>query len=257
MKAIAIVPARLGASRFPGKPLATILGVPMVGHCYFRTRMCRELLETYVATCDTEIADYVRSIGGKVVMTAATHTRAAMRTAEAMLAVEAEIGPVDVVVMMQGDEPLITPDVISETLRHFADPSVEIVNIMSRLRTVEEFHDKNNVKVVVNSSMDALYMSREPIPSPWRGTDGLPMYMQVGVIGFRRDVLIRFNSMAETLLEKIESIDMNRVLETGGRIRMVPTEMRTIGVDTPAELAAVAEILKDDPLVATYANVTA
>ena len=254
MRAIAVVPARLGASRFPGKPLAKILGVPMVGHCYFRTRMCRELLDTYVATCDVEIADYIRSVGGKVVMTADTHTRASTRTAEAMLILEKEIGPVDVVVMMQGDEPLITPDVISETLRHFADPSVEIVNIMSRLRSVEEFHDKNNVKVVVNTSMDALYMSREAIPSPWKGTEGLPMYMQVGVIGFRRDVLIRFNYMTETTLEKAESVDMNRLLESCGRIRMVPTDMRTICVDTPAELAAVEKLLKNDPLVAQYSR---
>jgi 3-deoxy-manno-octulosonate cytidylyltransferase (CMP-KDO synthetase) len=234
--------------------MAKILGIPMVGHCYFRTRMCRELLDTYVATCDAEIADYVQSVGGKVVMTADTHTRASTRTAEAMLTIEPQIGPVDVVVMMQGDEPLITPEVISETLRHFADPAVEIVNIMSRIRTVEDFHDKNNVKVVVNNSMDALYMSREPIPSPWKGLAGLTMYMQVGVIGFRRDALIRFNSMEETMLERAESVDMNRVLQSGGRIRMVPTEMRTIGVDTPAELQAVADILKDDPLVARYGN---
>jgi 3-deoxy-manno-octulosonate cytidylyltransferase (CMP-KDO synthetase) len=252
MKAIAIVPARMGASRFPNKPLAKILGVPMVGHCYFRTRMCRELFETYVATCDAEIADYVRSVGGKVIMTADTHTRASTRTAEAMLKIEAEIGAVDVVVMMQGDEPLITADVISEVLRHFADPDVEIVNIMSRIPTVQEFNDKNNVKVVVNKAMDALYMSREPIPSAWKGSEGLPMYMQVGVIGFRRNALIRFNDMSETMLERAESIDMNRVLESGGRIRMVPTQMRTIGVDTPAELAAVAELMKNDPLIATY-----
>jgi 3-deoxy-manno-octulosonate cytidylyltransferase (CMP-KDO synthetase) len=254
MKAIAIIPARLGASRFPGKPLAKIGGIPMVGHCYFRTRMCPELLETYVATCDVEIADYVRSVGGKVVMTSPTHTRASTRTAEAMLAIEAQTGPLDVVVMVQGDEPLLAPDFISETLRNFADPSVEIVNIMSRLRTFAEFKDPNNVKVVVDSGMDALYMSREPIPSPWKGPEGVPMYMQVGVIGFRRDALLKFNGTPETLLEKLESVDMNRILENRGKIRMVPTEVRTIGVDTPAELAAVEEILKDDPLVARYAR---
>jgi 3-deoxy-manno-octulosonate cytidylyltransferase (CMP-KDO synthetase) len=252
MRAIAIIPARLGAQRFPGKPLAPMLGMPMVGHCYFRTRMCSSLTETYVATCDEAIADYVRSVGGKVVMTAATHTRASGRTAEAMLAVERESGPVDVVVMVQGDEPLLTPELISETLRHFAAPEVEIVNIMSRLRTVEEFLDHNNVKVVVTGAMDALYMSREPIPSPWRGSENLPMYMQVGVIGFRREALIRFNATAETRLEQIESIDMNRVLESGGRIRMVATDLRTIGVDTPAELAAAAERLRHDPLTARY-----
>jgi 3-deoxy-manno-octulosonate cytidylyltransferase (CMP-KDO synthetase) len=254
MKAIAVIPARLGATRFPGKPLARILGMPMVGHCFYRTRMCRELAETYVATCDEPIAQYVHSIGGRVVMTASTHTRAAMRTAEAMLSVEREIGPVDVVVMVQGDEPLIVPELITETLRNLADSAVQIVNIMSRLRTVEEFCDRNNVKVVVTSSMDALYMSREAVPSPWRGTAGLPMYMQVGVIGFRREALLRFNSMPESTLEQIESIDMNRVLEAGGRIRMVATELRTIGVDTLQELQAVETLMRHDPLLASYAS---
>lgn len=211
-------------------------------------------MDTYVATCDEAISDYVRSIAGKVVMTSAAHTRAAMRTAEAMLKLEPELGPVDVVMMVQGDEPLITPQVLSEALRHFEDGTVRIVNVMSRLRTVEEFLDHNNVKVVINDAMDALYMSREPIPSPWRGTERLPMYMQVGAIAFRRDALIEFNRMPESSLEQIESIDMNRVLQAGGRIRMVPTELRTIGVDTPAELARVEEILRDDDLVTRYAD---
>jgi len=254
MKAIAIIPARLGATRFPGKPLAPILGTPMVGHCLFRTRMCRELAATYVATCDESIAAYVHSIGGRAVMTAATHTRAAMRTAEAMQIVEREIGAVDAVVMVQGDEPLMVPEMISATLRNLAEPQVQIVNIMSRLRTVEEFLDRNNVKVVVTSTMDALYMSREAIPSPWRGTADLPMYMQVGIIGFRRDALLRFNGMPESRLEQIESIDMNRVLEAGGRIHMVATERRTIGVDTPEELKAVEELMRSDPLLADYAG---
>jgi 3-deoxy-manno-octulosonate cytidylyltransferase (CMP-KDO synthetase) len=225
----------------------------MVGHCYFRTRLCDRLQDTYVATCDQEIADYVASVGGKVVMTAATHNRASDRTAEAMLKIEAETGvPVEVVVMVQGDEPLITPEVIGETLRHFDAPDVDVVNIMSRLRTKEEFLDRNNPKVVVNQKMDALYFSREPIPSPWKGFEHIPMYMQVGVIAFRREALIGFNRLPETSLEKIESVDMNRILETGGRIRMVLTEMRTIGVDTPAELEAAAALMAGDPLIARY-----
>lgn len=253
MKAIAILPARMGASRFPGKPLHKILGVPMIGHCYFRTRLAQGLDETYVATCDNEIADYVRSIGGKVVMTSTSHNRASDRSAEAMRKIEEESGSsVDVVVMVQGDEPLILPETIAETLRHFDDPGVEIVNIMSRLRTREQFEDKNNVKVVVNQKMDALYFSREPIPSPWKGVEQVPMYMQVGVIAFRRDALIRFNSMPETTLEKIESVDMNRVLETGGRIRMVLTEATTIGVDTSEEAEEVARQMSNDPLLAKY-----
>jgi 3-deoxy-manno-octulosonate cytidylyltransferase (CMP-KDO synthetase) len=253
MKAIGIVPARLGATRYPNKPMARIHGMPMIGHCYHRTRLAPGVAATYVATCDQEIADYVASIGGVAVMTSSSHTRATTRTAEAMEAIEAATGDrVDVVVMVQGDEPLILPETIGQTLAHFADPAVEIVNIMSRLRTYEQFVDRNNVKVVVNHLNDALYFSREPIPSPWRGVEDVPMYMQTGIIAFRRDVLLRFNHMSETRLERIESVDMNRVLETGGRIRMVLTEAITIGVDTPQELQDAEVLMKDDLTLSQY-----
>ncbi len=253
MKAIGIIPARLGATRFPNKPMALIHGMPMVGHCFHRTRLAAGLSSVHVATCDEEIAAYVRSIGGSAVMTSTSHTRATTRTAEAMQRLEASTGEsVDVVVMVQGDEPLIPPETIAETLNHFADPAVEIVNIMSRLRSREQFVDPNNVKVVVNRNNDALYFSREPIPSPWRGVDGVPMFMQTGIIAFRREVLLRFISMDETRLEQIESVDMNRVLETGGRIRMVPTEAVTIGVDTPQELADAAELMQNDRVMMRY-----
>ena len=225
MKTIGIIPARMGASRFPGKPLAPMLGMPMVGHCFHRTRLAPGLGAACVTTCDEAIAEYVRSIGGKAVMTSSTHNRATTRTAEALEIIERETGEkIDVVVMVQGDEPLIPPEIIGETLKHFADPAVEIVNVISKLRTLEAFTDKNNVKVVVDQNNDALYFSREPIPSPWKGWEQLPRYMQTGIIAFRRDVLLRFNAMQETPLEQYESVDMNRVLETGGRIRMVPTD---------------------------------
>lgn len=253
MKVIGIIPARLGATRFPGKPLATMLGMPMVGHCYHRTRLAPGLDAAYVATCDESIAEYVRSIGGKAIMTATTHNRATTRTAEALEIIERETGErIDVVVMVQGDEPLISPETIGETLKHFEDPTVEIVNVISKLRTLEAFVDKNNVKVVVDQNSDALYFSREPIPSPWKGWEHLPRYMQTGIIAFRRDVLLRFNAMQETPLEQYESVDMNRVLETGGRIRMVPTEAFTIGVDTPAELAEAEKHLRNDPSLPRY-----
>lgn len=253
MKVIGIIPARMGATRFPGKPLATMLGMPMVGHCYHRTRLAPGLDAAYVATCDEPIAEYVRSIGGKAVMTASSHNRATTRTAEALEIIERETGErVDVVVMVQGDEPLISPETIGETLKHFADPSVEIVNVISKLRTLEAFIDKNNVKVVVDRNSNALYFSREPIPSPWKGWEHLPRYMQTGIIAFRRDVLLRFNAMQETPLEQYESVDMNRVLETGGHIRTVLTEAFTIGVDTAEELAEAEKHLRNDPTLPRY-----
>jgi 3-deoxy-manno-octulosonate cytidylyltransferase (CMP-KDO synthetase) len=253
MKAIGIIPARLGATRFPGKPMVPIHGMPMVGHCYHRTRLASGITSTYVATCDDEIAEYVNGIGGTAIMTSTKHTRATTRTVEAMERIEEETGEqCDVVVMVQGDEPLILPETIAETLHHFKDPDVEIVNIMSRIRAYDKFADKNNVKVVVNLNNDALYFSRETIPSPWNGLEDLPMFMQTGIIAFRRDVLLRFNSMEETRLEQIESVDMNRVLETGGRIRMVPTDAVTIGVDTPQELKDAELLMNEDPTLAKY-----
>ncbi len=255
MKAIGIIPARMAASRFPGKPLAQILGMPMIGHCYHRTRLAMGLDATYVATCDQEIFDYVLEIGGQAIMTSNLHNRASTRTAEALEIIEKDVGEkVDVVVMVQGDEPLIAPEVIYDTLAHFADPAVQIVNIMSRLRTLEDFIDKNNVKVVVNQNNDALYFSREPIPSPWKGWEQLPRYMQTGIIAFRRDALINFNNQQETPLEQFESVDMNRVLETGGLIRMVAIDAFTIGVDTSEELFAAEKYLRNDPVSHRYLN---
>jgi 3-deoxy-manno-octulosonate cytidylyltransferase (CMP-KDO synthetase) len=253
MNVIGIIPARMGSSRYPGKPLEKIHGMPMIGHCYYRTSIALGIKKTYVATCDVEIYDYITSIGGNVIMTADTHTRATTRTAEALEKIEIEIGEtIGTVVMVQGDEPLIHPDIIGETVAHFHDQSVNIVNIMSRLVDKESFEDENNVKVVVSNSNDALYYSREPIPSSWKGWKDIPRYMQTGIIAFRRDTLISFNKMKETELEKIESVDMNRVLETGGKIKMVLTEQITIGVDTPEELITVEKLLLNDKVMKSY-----
>ena len=189
-------------------------------------------------------------------MTAQTHNRATTRTAEALEVIEQQTGlRFDVVVMVQGDEPLISPEAIGETLRHFEDPTVNIVNVMSRMRSLESFVDKNNVKAVVNDKGNALYFSREPIPSPWKGWEHLPRYMQTGIIAFRHDVLLEFNAMQETPLEQYESVDMNRVLETGGTIRMVPIEDCTIGVDTPEELAEAERELKNDAILTRYLSI--
>ena len=241
MNIIAIIPARMGSSRFPGKPLADIHGVPMVGHVTFRTAMCKTLSSTWIATCDQVVMDYAASAGLKAVMTADTHVRCTTRTAEAMLKIEEMTGQrADIVVMVQGDEPMIK------------DPSINVVNLMADLETEEEFEDPNEVKVVTDLNGDALYFSREPIPSRRKGTPHVPMHKQVCIIPYRRDYLIKFNEMEESPLEIIESVDMMRILEHGEKVHMVPTDKRTLSVDTEADLERVRERMKNDTLRLVY-----
>ena len=254
MRIVAIIPARMASSRFPGKPMALIHGMPMIGHCYCRVRLCPELTDTYVATCDEEIFDYIKSIGGNVVMTADTHERASDRAAEAMIQIEEASGKkIDILAMIQGDEPMDTPEMVSEALSPMLkNDSIQVVNLMGRIESMSEFEDPNTVKVVVDSTSSAIYFSREPIPSRKKGIDAVPMRKQIAVIPFRRDYLIKFNSSAETPLERIESVDMLRVIENGDKVRMVMTENQSIGVDTPEHLERVEQLMTDDPLMRKY-----
>ncbi len=256
MNIVAIIPARMGSSRYPGKPLALIHGTPMVGHVAFRTAMSPILADTYVATCDDIIADYCAKAGLKCVMTSDSHTRCSTRTAEALLEIEEMTGKrVDIVVMVQGDEPMVQPQMIDDAVRPMlGDPSVNVVNLMAEMATVEEFEDPNEVKVVVDRNSDALYFSREPVPSRKKGVTEVPMRKQVCIIPFRRDYLIEFNAMEESELEIIESVDMMRILEHGGKVRMVPTPFKTWSVDTPEDLARVEKLMTGDELMRRYAR---
>ena len=256
MNIVGIIPARLASSRFPNKPLAKILGMPMIGHVYLRCKMCNDLSEVYVATCDKEIVDYIESIGGKAIMTANTHERASDRTAEALLKVEKETGKrVDIVVMIQGDEPMVTPEMISHAIKPLIeDKSIKVTNLMVNLKTKEEHEDPNEVKVVVDKNNFALYFSREPIPSRKKGIDEIPMLKQVCIIPFQRDFLLEYNNMEQTPLEKIESVDMNRILENGIKVKMVFSEADTYSVDTLEDLKNVELKMKNDELIKKYSK---
>lgn len=256
MNIIGIIPARMASSRFPNKPLALIQNIPMVGHVYFRSKMCKTLDEVYVATCDSEIVDYIKSIGGKTVMTSDKHERASDRTAEALLKIEKDIGKnVDIVVMIQGDEPMVYPEMIDDSIKPFSEESVvQVVNLMSSLKTREEQEDPNEVKVVVDLNNYALYFSREPIPSWKKGAKDIDMYKQVCIIPFRRDFLLKFNELTPTPLEIAESIDMLRVLEHGYKVKMVLIEHKTYSVDTIDDLNKVEKSMKNDPLILKYNN---
>ena len=254
MKIIGIIPARMASSRFPGKPMADIHGIPMIGHVYLRSKMAKILDDVYVATCDNEIYDYITSIGGKAVMTSDKHERASDRAAEAMEKIEEKEGyTADIVVMIQGDEPMLYPDMIEKAIEPMKnDNEIKIVNLLGELKTIEEFEDPNEVKVVIDKNSFALYFSREPIPSRKKGISEVPMYKQVCIIPFRRDFLIEYNKLEQTPLEKIESVDMLRVLEYGYKVKMVPVEYQTYSVDTEADLRKVSKLMENDKLISSY-----
>jgi 3-deoxy-manno-octulosonate cytidylyltransferase (CMP-KDO synthetase) len=234
--------------------MAEILGMPMIGHVYFRSKMSTLLNEVYVATCDKEIADYITAIGGKAIMTAGTHERASDRTAEALLAIEKSTNnKVDIVVMIQGDEPMITPEMVSAAVQPLLEePDLQITNLMERMSTIEEHEDPAEVKVVVDKKLNAIYFSREPIPSRKKGVSDVPMLKQVCIIPFRRDFLIEYNEMEQTPLEIIESVDMNRLIENGIPIRMVMREEETFSVDTKSDLERVNKLMQGDELTKKY-----
>jgi 3-deoxy-manno-octulosonate cytidylyltransferase (CMP-KDO synthetase) len=254
MKIIGIIPARMASSRFPGKPMADINGIPMIGHCYLRSKMSNLLSDVYVATCDVEIYEYIQSIDGKAIMTANSHTRASDRTAEALMKIEEKTKvKVDVVVMLQGDEPMVTPNMIEAAVKPLMDSSkILISNLYSKIQTLSEFEDPNEVKVVIDNNKFALYFSREPIPSRKKGVTEVPMYKQVCVIPFKRDFLLEYNNMEETSLEIIESVDMMRILENGLKVKMIFTSEESYAVDTPEDLEKVMAKMRTDILSRKY-----
>ena len=249
MKTIAVIPARMGSSRFPGKPIAKILGRPMIEHIYKRVAMSKSLHATYIATCDEEIREVAQGFGAQVIMTADTHERASDRVAEAVEKLDA-----DLIVMVQGDEPMTHPDMIDAAIAPFENnPGLGCVNLVRKIDNEADYMDFNTIKVVMNRQNDALYMSRRPIPSLAKsGFVNTEAYKQVCIIPFRREILFQYTNLSPMPLEQLESVDMLRLLEHGLSVRMVHTEFNTQAVDTPADLAKVEKLMNDDPLLSRY-----
>jgi 3-deoxy-manno-octulosonate cytidylyltransferase (CMP-KDO synthetase) len=220
----------------------------MVEHVYRRTTMSDAVDETYVATPDDEIREEVVNFGGEVIMTG-QHPRATDRVAEAVGQLLA-----DIVVVMQGDEPLVYPDMLDDAIAPVVEEdAVKVTNLAKPILNEEEYHDPNNVKVVVDEQWDALYFSRSPIPHIHDGEYvDAPVYHQVCVIPFERDFLFEFTSMEQTTLEQVESIDMLRLLENGYDVRMVQTDRETYPVDTPEDHEKVNEMMAEDDLFTEY-----
>ena len=244
MKILALIPARMGSSRFPGKPMALILGKPMIGYVYEQVAKSPLIDTVAVATCDKEIYDYIESIGGVAVMTSDKHERASDRCAEALLTLEQAYNiRYDIVVMVQGDEPMTHPDMIAEAVQPLLDDAeVKVVNLLAQINDISEFEDRNCIKVVCDLKLDALYFSREPIPTRSKCSE-IPMGKQVCIIPFRRDYLLEYTRLAPTPLEIAESVDMMRILEHGMKVRMAHTKHTTCAVDTLSDLKKVEQLM--------------
>lgn len=249
MKVAVIIPARMGASRFPGKPLVPILGIPLVEHVRRRTMFCETISQVIVATCDVEIKKTVEEYGGRVVMTSDIHERCTDRIAEAARKINA-----DIIVNVQGDEPLVLPSMIDDVIKVLVNDSFLVCsNLMSPIIDNMEFENPNAVKVVMKVNKDMLYCSREPIPSRSKaGSFKIGKWKQLGIIAFTSDFLQTFCSLPPTPLEIIESVDMMRAVEHGYRVRMVETNGIMIGVDVPEDVQRVEAILANDHLLKKY-----
>jgi 3-deoxy-manno-octulosonate cytidylyltransferase (CMP-KDO synthetase) len=254
-KILALIPARMGSTRFPGKPLAPILGMPMIGHVYERVRRCNLLIETVVCTCDQEIFQYIESLGGKAVMTSNQHERASDRCAEALIILEEnQTVHYDIVVMVQGDEPMTHPNMINEALQPMIeDEKILVTNLLGQINGDDEFENRNCIKVVCDLQSNALFFSREPIPTRFK-SNKVPFGKQVCIIPFRRDFLLEYTQMQPTPLEIVESIDMLRILEHGMKVKLVPTQYDTHAVDTEIDRKHVEKLLANDPVTSLYCD---
>ncbi len=239
-KIVAIIPARYGSTRFPGKPLAPIMGKPMVEWVYNRTRQCELLSRVLVATDDERIFRAVRNFGGDVVMTSSQHFTGTDRLAEAVRDIE-----VDIVLNVQGDEPLVRPDMLTGLIKPLVEENDIAMSTLSTTIRPGDLEDPDCVKVVTDLEGNALYFSRAPIPYPWERSGGRSL-LHLGFYGFRRDFLLQFPRLPRTPLEGRESLEQLRVLEHGYKIRVVYSQHRTFGVDRPADISLVTDHLREE-----------
>ena len=253
MKITAVIPARYGSTRFEGKPLADILGKPMIQHVYAGVCQSKLIDDVIVATDDHRISEAVQSFGGKAVLTSPDHTTGTDRVAEVARKLRSEI-----IVNVQGDEPLIRAPIIDTAIQPLLrDDTLSMSTLMTRIEEVKDWLNPHIVKVVVNQQGFALYFSRSPIPfprdlqidrlasNPFGTKRPLPkrVFKHIGVYVYRRKFLLRFSKMKPTPLEKLEKLEQLRALENGYRIKMSTVNYEPLCVDTPEDLQKVVAFL--------------
>jgi 3-deoxy-manno-octulosonate cytidylyltransferase (CMP-KDO synthetase) len=254
MKTVGIVPARMAASRFPNKPLHPILGRPLIEHCFARAALYDGWDGLFLATCDDEIMAFAETKGFPALMTGSHHRRALDRTAEAAETCGIDLADDDIVVCVQGDEPLLGPDVIDAVVAPLREnTAVEGTILAVPIMDPDTFENPDIVKLVHDTAGDVLYTSRAPVPymktfSPEGGA------LRVGgIFGFRWAFLRWFTDMPESPLEIAEACDSNRILDNGRRQRIAPIAYRPyVSVDSPDDIARVERVIEADPYWGCY-----
>lgn len=250
---LCVIPARMGSSRFPGKPLVPILGFPMIGHVVRRCQIENIFDAVVVATCDEEIMAFCHELNVPAIMTSQNHERATDRVEEAVSILETrDKFAYDVVTMVQGDEPMVTPSMLKLAVSIAVSDVVPVVNLVARIDSHEEYVSPNSVKVVMDLNNHALYFSREPIPSAKKAKSTPAAIKQTGLISFQRKFLSIFSRLTPTRLEEIESVDMMRVLEHGFKIACIESDEKSYPVDVPSDVALVESALKNCLLTEGY-----
>ena len=234
--AAAVIPARFQSMRFPGKPLALIMGKPMIQWVYEGARQSRVLNRVIIATDDRRIYDAALGFGAEARMTSADHVSGTERAAEV-----AETLDDDIIVNLQGDEPLITAEAIDSLVSGIAGSGMMMASLMAKVTDLELLEDPHVVKVVTDKSGKALYFSRSPLP--YRATDYF--YQHIGIYSYRRNYLLSLAKMSPTRLELQEKLEQLRVLEHGGNIRMIEIDRPTLSVDTPQDIIKVETFLRN------------
>ena len=244
MSAVIVIPARYDSTRFPGKPLALLKGIPVIQHVYENSKGASSAEEVVVATDSEAVFERVLSFGGRAVMTSAGHVSGTDRVAEIARTLSC-----DIIVNVQGDEPLIRPAMVDDVISLLSDPRADIGTLVKEIGRPEEVVDSNVVKAVFDRDGFALYFSRAPIPyhrDAWKdltasSVQGSPfkVYKHVGIYSYRRDILLKLTGMRPSLLEEREKLEQLRALENGIKIKVKETSWETMGIDTPLDLERV------------------
>lgn len=240
MKILCVIPARYDSTRFPGKALADINGKPMIQWCYESSLKSKLIDKLIVATDDKRIFDAVKKFGGEVVMTSKKHRSGTDRIAEA-----AKKFKCDIVVNVQGDEPFIDYRTIDKTIDALRkDKNAQVSTVAKKITDKKEINNPNTVKVVFDNDFNALYFSRSVIPYDRDGNGKASYYRHYGLYIYRKDYLMKITKLPESPLEKTEKLEQLRVLENGGKIKIVLTNKDSVSIDTPEDLNKVLKRVK-------------